>query len=159
MIFVKKGSINLIALLLLTLISCTHIDLFEQNFTIPKYEWRGNFAITGNFIITDTIPFYHIYLVIRHTDAYRYNNLWLNVGIQAPGESMQLHKMDIQLGDDASGWKGIGLNDIWEVRESIYKFPKNLKAGFYTFKILQIMRDNPLENIMSIGLRVEKSKP
>ena len=31
-----------------------------------------------------------------------------------------------------------------------------LKKGVYNFTIEQIMRDDPLENVMNVGLRIEK---
>jgi gliding motility-associated lipoprotein GldH len=138
--------------------SCKQMDLFEKNTNIPKVEWNTNFKAEGVFDITDTISTYNIYVVIRHTDAYKYNNVWLNVGLQAPGDSMQVQKINLPLGSDAAGWDGIGMNDIWEVRKLISGRPKPfLKPGDYRFNISQIMRDNPLQHIMSVGLRVEKA--
>jgi gliding motility-associated lipoprotein GldH len=146
-----------VLIICLALFSCRQTDLFEKNTTIPAYEWQSNFIARGSFKITDTSSSYYIYLVIRHTDAYKYNNLWLNVGIQAPGDSMQYRKVDVQLGDDANGWKGTGMNDIWEVRELFNEDAKPFKkAGTYNFNISQLMRDNPLAHIMSAGIRVDK---
>lgn len=142
---------------LLSVMSCRQIDVFEKNSVIPNYEWKSGFTITGNFLITDTVSAYNIYLVLRHTDAYPYNNIWLNIGLQAPGDSLYRQKVDLRLGDDANGWEGTGMNDIWEVRKLLNGRPKRFKqAGNYFFSISQIMRDDPLPNIMSAGLRIEK---
>ena len=144
----------------LLLNSCTQIDIFEKNTAIPKYEWQNNFTVTGKFRITDTVAAYSIYLVLRHTDAYQYNNIWLNIGLQPPGDSMHIQKIDLKLGDDANGWEGTGMNDIWEVRKLLNGEPQRFKrAGDYVFSISQIMRDNPLLHILSAGLRIEKKKP
>jgi gliding motility-associated lipoprotein GldH len=100
-----------------------------------------------------------LYIVLRHTDAYRYNNIWLNVGTQSPGDTTRYQKFDLQLGTDATGWEGTGMDDIWEVRKLITNGPVRFnKAGNYKFTIAHIMRENPLPNIMNIGLRVEKVK-
>ena len=139
--------------------SCTQIELFEKNTVIPNYKWQQNFIATGDFVITDTVSAYGIYLVLRHTDAYQYNNIWLNIGLQPPGDSMRIQKVNLTLGDDANGWEGAGMNDIWEVRELLNGQPRRFKlAGKYSFNISQIMRDNPLLHIMSVGLRLEKKK-
>ena len=56
------------------------------------------------------------------------------------------------------GWEGTGLNDIWEVRKLLVNRPRKfIKAGTYHYSIAQIMRDNPLEQVMSAGLRVQKA--
>jgi gliding motility-associated lipoprotein GldH len=71
-----------------------------------------------------------------------------------------MQKIDLKLGDDAMGWEGTGMNDIWEVRKLLNGEPKRFKkAGNYNYSISQIMRDNPLKNVMSAGLRVEKKNP
>ena len=145
-----------IACCLLLITSCNKIDVFEKNTLIPNYEWKSSFTAKGSFTITDTLSAYNIYLVLRHTDAYQYNNIWLNIGLQSPGDSIRIQKVDLQLGTDANGWEGTGMNDIWELRKLLDAAP--LRRGTYNFSISHIMRDDPLRNIMSVGLRIEKGK-
>ena len=140
--------------------SCKQIDIFEKNTVIPNYEWKSNFIVSGSFKITDTISAYSIYLVLRHTDAYKYNNIWLNIGLQPPGDSLIKQKVDLKLGDDANGWEGNGMNDIWELRKLLNGAPRRFKkAGEYKFTIAQVMRDEPLLHVISAGLRIEKKNP
>jgi gliding motility-associated lipoprotein GldH len=150
--------LSILILLGMAFASCRQLDVFEKNTNIPGMKWQNNFTATGSFNITDTASLYNIYIVLRHTDGYKYNNIWLNAGIQAPGDSMRLQKINLALASDAAGWKGTGMNDIWEVRELVSGEPKVFKkAGTYNFSITQIMRDNPLENVMSAGMRIEKA--
>ncbi len=147
------------AAFLLLMGSCKQIDVFEKNTGIPKFEWQQHFAAKGEFMITDTVSAYSIYLVLRHNDAYQYNNIWLNVGLHPPGDSMDFRKVNLQLGDDINGWEGTGMNDIWEVRKLLNGEPRRFKkAGKYSFTIHQVMRDDPLLNVLSAGLRLEKEK-
>ena len=143
----------------LAVTSCSQIDVFEKNTAIPGYKWQSNFAATGIFNIADTVSAYNLYIVLRHTDGYLYNNIWLNVGLQSPGDTMYSQKINLSLGNDADGWEGTGMNDIWEVRKLLNAQPRRFKKnGEYQFSILQTMRDNPLTNIMSAGLRLQKIK-
>ena len=139
------------------LTSCRQADVFEKNTTIPGHKWKSDFAASGSFIIDDTSA-YNLYIVLRHTDSYPYNNIWLNVGLQPPGDTMQFQKLDITLGTDADGWEGSGMNDIWEIRKIINNQPRRFrKSGAYRFSIRHIMRNDPLPSVMSAGLRVEKA--
>lgn len=139
------------------MMSCRQIDVYEKNASIPNYEWQSSYAAIGSFTIEDTAAFYNVSIVLRHTDAYAYNNIWLNVGLQSPGDSMYFQKIDLLLGSDASGWEGSGMNDIWEARKLLNGQARRFKkSGTYHFEILQLMRDEPLKHIMSAGLRVEK---
>ncbi len=135
--------------------ACKQMDLYEKNTNIPNLKWQNDFTTKSGFEITDTSVMYNVYIVLRHTDSYEYNNIWLNVGLQAPNEAIKYQKINLKLGNDATGWDGIGMNDIWEVRKLLARFP--LKKGMYNFEIGQIMRDNPLKHIMSVGFRVEKA--
>lgn len=147
---------NLLLAFCLLLTSCKQLDVYEKDISIPKYEWQSDFIAKGSFNITDTTAAYNLYVVLRHTDAYKYNNIWLNLGLQNPGDSMQYQKINLPLGNDVSGWEGTGMNDIWEVRSLLNTQPQRFKqTGTYNFSIAQIMRDNPLLHIMSVGLRIE----
>ena len=150
----------LILILSIAFISCREIDLFEKNIAVPNMQWFNNYNATGSFIIKDTTSTYNVLIVLRHTDAYLYNNIWLNVGLQAPGDAgLKYQKINLTLGNDAKGWEGIGMNDIWEVRKLISGVPKKfIKAGTYNFSIAQLMRDNPLQHIISVGLSIQKAK-
>ena len=141
------------------LAACSTIDVFEKNSPIPEHRWQYSFQPAFDFTISDTSSQYNLYVVLRHTDAYRYNNIWLNIGSQAPGDTMLYQRFDLQLGTDAEGWKGAGMDDIWEIRTSITRGPvKFNKTGIYKFSIAQVMRENPLPEIVSAGVRVEKVK-
>ena len=147
-------------LAVLMLASCTQLEVYEKNKVIPQQEWKGSFVADGSFTISDTLSAYSISVVLRHTDAYKYNNIWLNIGLQPPGDSMTVQKVDLQLATDATGWQGVGMNDIWEVRKLLNGEPRRFrKPGTYRFTIGQIMRDEPLLHVISAGLRVEKYRP
>lgn len=138
------------------LCSCKQLDVYEKDTSIPKYEWQSNYTAKGNFTIADTLAYYNLYVVLRHSDEYKYNNIWLNLGLQNPGDTMSYQKINLSLGNDATGWEGTGMNDIWEVRKLLNAEPQRFRQrGTYSFIISHIMRDNPLLHIMSVGLRIE----
>lgn len=138
--------------------ACRQIDLYEQHSIIPDGKWYADKPVTGSFEIDDTTSAYNISLVIRHRDNYQYNNIWLNVGSQAPGDTMKFQRVEFTLGSDALGWEGTGMSDIWEVRKPLNVLPENFREkGIYTYSISQDMRNNPLEHILNVGLRVEKA--
>ena len=138
---------------LVALASCKQIDVFEQNINIPNKKWEAGLVANSSFNIKEN-GLYKISLVLRHTDAYEYNNIWLDVGLQEGVEKMNFIKSNFQLSNDAFGWDGVGMNDIWEVRKDIKIM--RLKKGMFKTSIHQIMRQNPLLHVMNVGIRVEK---
>lgn len=152
------GKILYILICGLLLAACARIDVFEKNVSIPGYEWSSGFKPEIAFEITDTLARYNIYVVIRHSDAYRYNNLWLNVHAQAPGDTLNKQRLDLRLATDSDGWLGSGMDDIFEHRILITRSPQQLtKAGTYRFTLENIMREDPLQHVMNVGIRIEKS--
>ncbi len=148
----------LLAGMIFSCTSCKKLEVYEKNVSIPSYQWKYNFVPGFDFEITDTAAQYNLHVVLRHTDAYRYNNIWLNInGTLQKDTLVKIPHIELPLGNDEKGWEGTGMNDIWEVRKAITKGPVQFKkAGLYHFTIAQVMREDPLSNVMSIGLRVEK---
>ena len=149
---------------MLSLSACKPGDVYENTTAIPLFKWKADFPCEAGFDITDTASLYNVYLVFRHTDAYKYNNVWINAGFQEPGKPMQYKKLNFIIGDERnSQWKGSGMNDIWEAREL---FPADSlfqgnptrfhKPGHYTFRLYHAMYDEPLNNVLHVGVRVEK---
>lgn len=126
---------------------------------IPEQQWFYNNVPQFTFQIDDTSSHYNIYVVLRHTDLYNFNNIWLRLGSKAPEDSMRFQNINLRLASDSKGWEGTGMGDIFEVRKTVSPGPVSFnKAGEYTFSIGQIMRENPLKYVMSVGVRVEKVK-
>jgi gliding motility-associated lipoprotein GldH len=141
------------------LIACGTNDVFERTERFSAHEWPVVREPLIKFDISDTSSFYHIYVVIRHTDAYRYNNIWLNITTQSPNDTPRTQLLDISLADNTKGWLGSGMDDIFDRRARITQAPIRLKKGTYTFKLQQAMREDPLGYVLSAGIRVEKVQP
>jgi len=141
----------------LVAISCTTIDLYEKNVTIPKHKWSSSFKPEFSFSITDTTATYQVFFVMRHTEKYTFNNIWINLYSQPPGDTMHKAKYELTLATNEKGWLGTGMDDIYEHRIPLTN-PQSLKAGTYKFKVEQIMREDPLQNVLDVGLRIEKKQ-
>lgn len=147
----------LITVLTVSFASCIQLDLYDKQAEIPGQQWFYSNVPSFQFNVNDTTSLYNIYIVVRHTDAYNYNNIWLRLGSKAPDDSFHFQNINLQLATDANGWEGSGTDDIFEVRKNITPGPVPFKkTGTYTFSIAQIMRENPLKHILNIGIRVEK---
>jgi gliding motility-associated lipoprotein GldH len=157
-ICLKKKYLLADLFILLLFCSCTRIDLYEKLTPVPKHEWRSNFKPRFDFNIKDTLANYQLYLILRHNDRYHYNNIWLNVFIKGPDNKVQKFQIEKILATNTSGWLASGMDDIYEHRLPLTAQPITLsKPGRYSFIIEQTMREDPLENIMDVGLRLEKT--
>jgi len=148
------GAICIIALLS----GCSTLDVFEKNTFFPEHVWKSNNPCSFTFNIDDTVSLYQIYVVIRHEDAYHFNNIWLNIATKAPGDTVRNQQVNVQLANNKKGWLGTGMDDVFDHRVRITRTPVKLKKGVYSFTLQQNMREDPLQYVLNAGIRVEKQK-
>jgi gliding motility-associated lipoprotein GldH len=142
---------------LFAFISCTETGLYEKVDFIPNSEWKSSYTPEFKFEIKDTSSQYQLYFIIRHTDAYEYNNIWVLLNSRLPGDSAdRSDRFDIQLAND-KGWLGSGMDDIYDHRVLLYREPiRFANPGTYMVRFKQEMRINPLKHVYNVGLRLEK---
>ena len=137
-------------------LSCTTIDLYEKSVTIPGHQWKRTYKPSFDFTIKDTSAPYRLFFILRHNEKYNFNNIFINVYVKGPGQdAVQKIQQNLVLATNDKGWLGTGMDDIYEHRIPLGP-DQSLKGGNYTFTIEQIMREDPLENVLNAGLRIEK---
>lgn len=151
--------------------SCNTIDLYEKVVPVPRHEWQSSFRPQFTFEVKDTTVPYQAYVIFRHNNQYKYNNIWVNLYAAGPADSVQKLALELPLASK-EGWLGIGMDDIFEHRIRVgneverFRFARMgadgfyfAKPGTYTFTLEQIMREDPLPEVMNVGFRLEKKMP
>jgi len=137
---------------------CTTVDLYEKSVTVPKHAWENSFRPSFDFEIKDTTTPYKLFLILRHNEKYNFNNIYVNVYVKGPGQdTAQKIQENLVLATNEKGWLASGMDDIYDHRIQLGP-EQSLKAGKYNFIIEQIMRENPLNNVLNVGLRIEKKQ-
>jgi gliding motility-associated lipoprotein GldH len=133
--------------------------VFEKNLNLPDHEWASAVKPDIAFTITDTLSLYNIYIVIRHTDAYHFNNMYIRATVKEPGtERTKSGDYDLLLATNGKGWIGTAMDDIYDARLLIQPKTKFSRSGTYHIILEQLMREDPLKYVLSAGLRVEKAE-
>ncbi len=134
--------------------------VYEKDILLPDQQWQATYRPTFDFDIRedDTADRYNVYVVLRHTDAYNYNNIWIRGTVKLPGDpTSRSERYDLQLATNEKGWLGSGMDDIYEHRVQIQQETKFAHPGKYSFTLEQIMREDPLKHILNVGVRIEKA--
>jgi gliding motility-associated lipoprotein GldH len=153
---VKRSSLFLAACIGLSACNWT-TGVFEKNMAFNDHEWPSVVKPDIAFEISDTVSSYNIYIVLRHTDAYHFNNLYVRATVQEPGTiQAKTGDYDLELATNGKGWIGTAMDDIYDTRLLIQPKTRFRKPGVYHIMLEQLMREDPLKNILSAGLRVEK---
>ncbi|PUZ26673.1 gliding motility-associated lipoprotein GldH [Chitinophaga costaii] len=135
------------------------MDTYEKNVDVPHHQWSTDFK--PEFQVTlqpqDTVYLYNLYVNVRHKDAYPYSNIWVIITTQFPGAQPIAQRVELPLEDETGKWLGSGVDDIYEHRIPIQRGAILNRAGTYKISFEQNMRQNPLPDILNVGLRVEKA--
>ncbi len=139
---------------------CGTSPQYQEHFNVPKNAWDYSFRPEFHFEITDTASAYQLVFLIRHTDAYAYNNIWILLDTKAPGDTIY-HPMrfEVPLAANSGQWLGRGTGEIYEQHVAINNLSTPAffqRKGLYTIRMAQDMRTTPLADVMQVGLRIEK---
>ena len=136
--------------------ACEKSRVFDKNISLEKEGWfygeKQNFEVS----ILDTNTTYNLYINVRHTDEYPYNNLWVNMTTVFPDSTVQENKVSVVLSESNGEWIGTCVDGICYNSVLVQSnFLLNQK-GKYTISLEQDMRMNPLPFVLSIGVKLEK---
>jgi gliding motility-associated lipoprotein GldH len=165
------------SVLLVLLGGCVQSPYYQQTFSIPNNSWDVKYSPKFSVEIEDTSAYYNSYLLLRHTNNYNYANIWINILVKAPGDSVfNKTAVEVPLATPQGKWLGLGMGEIYEQRRMIVLNHQEIpitdeliaisaesinnifrKKGRYEIRLEQNMRENSLSDILHVGLRVEKS--
>ena len=142
------------------LASCRPAPQYQEHFTIPGTRWDAAFQPVFRFHIEDTAARYQLFLTIRHSDAYPFSNIWVNIDTRAPGDTaFGKMRFEVPLAAPSGQWLGRGFGELWEQRVPVTSLMRPAafpKKGDYIIRLTHDMRRNPLPEIYNIGLRLEQ---
>ena len=156
----QTTSLSIIIALCSTLFlgSCDGRMVYENIADVPDKEWKANAPVNFAIPVDDTISLQNILITVQNATNYKYSNLFLFVTTTSPSGATVCDTLEVQLADDKGRWYGKGFSRYYDLRvpyKHLIKFP--LK-GDYTISIAQGMREESLEGIVKVGVRVEQAK-
>lgn len=137
--------------------SCMKTNTFQKVENIKGLQWSSKQKIKFNIDITDTNATYTAYFNLRHTDAYLFSNIWINTLLVDPSAKiLDNARIEILLAKENGEWLTRGMGDIWEHKKILFEKMKFKTKGSYQIQISHDMRTDPLPQILSVGLTLEK---
>ncbi len=148
--------IMVIGALFFTLTACNDKVVYEDVIEIGQKAWTYEQVVDFEVEMRDTTAKYDVLLNIRHTNEYAYSNLWVWIYTSFPSGKLMKKRVDLPLADKQGKWYGNGSGEIISTTIAIQENAIFPEIGKYSFKVEQNMRVNPLEEVMDVGLMIEK---
>ena len=147
-----------IFLLCVGLLSCDSSKVYDTMQDMDSTAWNDKKELIFPITIKDASVAYRIYYTVRYDTNYPFYNLYINRALEdSAGKplSKRLQGMDLFKADTGMPLgSGMGSKkDYLILSEDNYKFPY---AGKYTVKLKQYMRQESIQGINAVGLRIDK---
>ena len=126
-------------------------------------KWHKDSVVSFNIKAPDSTNAYNLFVNLRNTNAYKYNNLFLIVEMVFPHGKTVKDTLEYKMADPTGKLLGAGVTDIkenklWYKEQVVFN-----EKGEYVVKIQHAMRENgkvngvvELEGITDVGFRIEK---
>lgn len=134
------------------LTACSMKTLYTQSYDMPSEQWHKDSVQTFSTLLYESDDLHDVFVTIRHTPSYPYQNLWLFVN-RPDG---QCDTLEFFLADDRGVWLGNRAGRYIEMPCLIEQGVRFSAEGRYTWQVRQGMREDQLRGISSVGLTIEK---
>jgi len=151
--------------LLFLVCSCDKQRVFDDYKELGG-KWDKDSIVSFTFDQKDTVSNYNMYVTTRINNNYPYNNLFVIVQMQEPGTKLiKADTLEYLMANPDGTLMGDGFSDIKESRLWYKEKTKFPKAGKYTVKIQQAVRQagmvpgvQELDGVTEVGFRIETTE-
>ncbi len=141
--------------LLISTGACTDRAIIDQNLPVDRQSWKYTDKITIAVPVRDTTTAYNLFVNLRHTASYPYANIYLLIHQQYPSGRLTTIRKEITLANADGRWLGTGSGNLYHLQDLFAREYHFTDTGTYLFSFEQHMRENPLQGISDVGLRIE----
>ena len=153
---------TLFILVSILFISCDEKRVFDEYKSVGN-AWHKDSIVTFNLPELDSTKRYNLFVNLRATNAYKFNNLFLIVALEMPNGFTKVDTLEYQMADPDGTLLGDGFSDI---KESKLFYKENVRfRSKYKVSIKQAVSENgkvpgvkALDGITEVGFRIEKKE-
>ena len=153
---------TLFILVSILFISCDEKRVFDEYKSVGN-AWHKDSIVTFNLPELDSTKRYNLFVNLRATNAYKFNNLFLIVALEMPNGFTKVDTLEYQMADPDGTLLGDGFSDI---KESKLFYKENVRfRSKYKVSIKQAVRENgkvpgvkAIDGITEVGFRIEKKE-
>ena len=145
----------------LVMLSCDSNQIFDEYKSVPN-QWHKDSLISFTVTPPDTTRFYNLFITIRNTDAYKFNNLFLIAELNFPHGKTMTDTLEYLMAKPDGSLMGEGFSDVKENKLWYREGVRFDEIGDYKINIQHAMRNNGevngvdnLSGITDIGFRIE----
>lgn len=139
------------------LTACNDNTVYHSYQSLPDEGWEKSDTLSFQIYITDSIPTtLRLFAEVRNRIEYPYHDLHLFISQNLQDSTVwRTDTIAFSLADSEGKWTGHGWGSIYQ-SETFFKSLLPLHSGNYTIKVINGMKDEKLQGLSDIGIRIEK---
>lgn len=149
------------AILLLAIIgllsSCSESYYFEKIVEFQDKEWNQDEPIDFNFTIGDSLQAYDLYLDLKASKEYPYENIYIKLETSFPTDTIISDRLSLEINNKDGSYTGECSGSSCTTRFVLQKSARFRHLGDYSLRIKQDTRDTLLEGVESLSFYIQKS--
>ena len=141
------------------LFSCDSNRIYEDNLEFKDHAWKVTEEARFSFTIPDTARRYNLYYNVRNTLDYPYARIFITYHLyDSTGSELSRKLVFHDLFDQKTGRPlgDSGLGDLYDHRFPLLEHRRFSYRGKYSVKLDQFMRQDTLQGVVAVGVRVEE---
>lgn len=149
--------ISFFALLVGWLLSaCDEHTTYHAYLPTAKAGWGKGDTLFFSVPVKDTLPLLHVSVGVRNGSNYPYQNLYLFVSHNLEDStSWKTDTLEFVIADEEGKWTGDGLGSLYQLMLPMTNVVAR-HPGNYTFKVAHGMKDERLNGISDVGIKINK---
>lgn len=160
-----RRMIRLLVLFLLTLaiVSCDSKTVFSETRALDGH-WNQGELVEFKLPQLDSLKKYNLFLNIRNTNDYKFNNIFLIVSMEFPHGKTITDTLEYKMANPDGSWMGHGIGGVKENKLWYKENVSFFEEGTYTVTVEHAMRNNgevegvkKLDGIADVGFSVEET--
>ena len=144
----------IISILLIVLASCGPSPHYSERIDVNPEGWPVAAPVSFTAAIPDSTTVYNLQLIVDHSMAYRYENIYLKIKTIFPDRPEKEEQLNINLATDIGQWVGKCSGEKCKCKVYLldkFKFPA---PGDYTFQLQQYTRNEAIKGINSLTMEL-----
>ncbi|MDN3723226.1 gliding motility lipoprotein GldH [Aequorivita sp. SDUM287046] len=145
------------------LASCETNTVFSEVQALDG-QWGAEEVVAFQLPQLDSLKKYNLYLNIRNTNEYKFNNIFCIVSMNFPNGKTVTDTLEYRMANPDGSWMGHGIGDIKDNKLWYKENVQFFEEGNYTVHIGHAVRNNgevdgvtKLEGITDVGFSVEEA--
>src|SRR5690554_969272 len=162
---IKMHRVLLLCCILSMTFSCSDNKIVHGDIKTVGDAWKKEEVVYFDIPPLDTLQSYNVFLNLRNSHQYPYNNIYLIVGLEYPNGKQEVDTLQYRMAYPNGEWMGEGIGSL---KENLFWYKEDFRfteEGSYKLSIQQAVRKNgevegdpALEGITDVGFRIEHTQ-